>query len=217
MKTLNLKIFAGLLILLQFGCDPCCWDSCCDDCYDDDCCNKRTINGRGEIISRTYNTDPFNSVVSVGIADVNIVKGDTWQVTLNAQHNILDVLTWEVRNNELILGIDEDVCIESSRGISIDIITSDIEQIISVGTGYIKVSGEKQGELFIRNTGTGCVNAYDLEVDTCCIVLTGTGSCKVDVNDLLDVTITGTGIVYYRGNPSVSSLVLGLGQIIKTN
>jgi len=221
MKIIILKIFISLLVISHFACDPCCWDTPCDDCdrdnCRDECCDKRRITGRGDIISRTINLNPFNSVVNFGVADVYITKGDTYQITLRAQHNILDVITYEVRNDVLTLGIEDDVCIQSSRSIAIDIITPDIVKVTSVGTGYIKLCGDDQGELYIENTGTGCIDAYDLEIGTCYIVLTGTGSCKVNVNDLLDVTITGIGTVYYRGSPSISSTIIGLGQIIDAN
>lgn len=222
MKTIIYRIIIGLIIILPLACEPCCWDDdCCDDCdwgdCSDDCCEKRRIYGRGDIVSRTIYLNTFSSVVNVGIADVYITKGESSEITIRAQNNILNVVTYEVRNDELILGIENDVCIESSRGITIDVTTPFIDEVTSVGTGYMRVSGGDQDELYIENTGTGCINAYDLEVDNCYIVLTGTGSCKVDVNDNLYATITGIGVVYYRGNPSISSTITGLGQIVDSN
>ena len=161
--------------------------------------------------------EPFHSIENIGIADLYITQGDVQQITINAQPNIINLVTYEVRNGELILSIDEDVSIVSSKGISIDITTPFIQEVTSLGTAYIKLSGPGQGRLYLNNTGTGSINAFNFVVDTCYINLTGTGSCRVTVNELLDVVLTGTGNVYYRGYPEITSYITGLGNLISSN
>jgi hypothetical protein len=43
------------------------------------------------------------------------------------------------------------------------------------------------------------------------------GDCEVHVLNELNVTITGVGIVYYKGNPTINSSVTGMGQFIDSN
>lgn len=182
-----------------------------------DCPGPRKITGQGDIISQTFALEPFHSIENIGIADVYITQGEVQEITINAQPNIINYVTYEVLNGELILSIDENISIVSSRGIFIDITTPFIQKVTSLGTAYIKLSGPGQGKLYLNNTGTGSINAFNLEVDTCYVRLTGTGSCKVTVNELLDVVLTGTGNVYYRGYPEIISHITGLGRLISSN
>ena len=44
------------------------------------------------------------------------------------------------------------------------------------------------------------------------ISIAGSGDCTVDVSEMLDAKITGSGNVYYTGAPTVNSRVAGSGQ-----
>jgi hypothetical protein len=220
MKPSVLSILIGLLVLSCFSCrDPYRDDCPGGDCPDRPCrdCDGRRIAGRGEIVSRTVTVAPFHSVKNIGVADIYITKGSPQEVTIYAQQNIIDIMTYEVLDGELVLSIEKNVTIESSKGISIDITMPEIRKISSLGTSYMKLSGAGQGKIYIDNTGTGTINAFGFEVDTCYVNLTGTGDCRVNVNLLLNAVITGTGSVYYRGYPEIVSSVTGLGRIINSN
>ena len=220
MKTSVLNIIIGLLVISCLSCDDRFRDDCPDgDCPDRPCrdCDNGRITGHGEIVSQTVTVSPFHSIKNIGIADIYITKGDIQEITLYAQPNIIDLITYEVLDGELVLSIEKNVSIESSKGISIDITTPEIRKVTSMGTSFMKLSGYGQGKLYVDNTGTGSINAFGLEVDTCYVNLTGTGSCKVYVNELLNVVITGTGSVYYRGYPEIISHITGLGRVINSN
>ncbi len=223
MKTSVLTIIIGLFVLLCMSCEkpPPREDCPGGDCPDKpcrDCPPPRSITGEGDIISQTYTVGPFHSIGNIGIANVYITKGDNYEITLSAQPNIIDYITYEVQGGEIFLGMEDNVTIVSSKGIFIDITTPEIRQVTSTGTSFVRLSGSRQGKLRLYNTGTGSINAYNLEVDTCYVNLTGTGSCKVAVNELLDAVITGTGNVYYRGYPDeIYSHVTGLGRLINSN
>jgi len=221
MKTSTFTFVIGLFVVLCLSCERPPRDDCpggdCPDKPCRDCPRPRRITGQGDIISQTFAIEPFHSIENIGIADVYITQGDIQEITLNAQPNIINLITYEVLNGELILGIDNNVIIESSRGIIIDITTPVIQKVTLMGTAFIKLNGPGQGKLYLNNTGTGSINAFNLEVDTCYVNLTGTGSCKVTVNELLDAVITGTGNVYYRGYPYIDSHITGLGRLISSN
>ena len=71
--------------------------------------------------------------------------------------------------------------------------------------------------MFIELTGTGDLNAYDLEVRECIVMLSGTGDARVRVVDNLDVESTGTGDVYYKGQPSIDVEITGTGSLHNEN
>lgn len=203
MKKVYGLLISAFLIICLIGCE--------DD-------NKDiVITGTGDIISQTVDAPSFNSIKLVGVANIYITIGDTQRVVLKAQQEILDVMTYEVSNEELTLSFEEDVSINTSEEIAVEIIIPEIDKITLIGTGNFELSGEKQDELIIELIGTGNVKAYNLEVDTCTITISGVGNCEVRVNNSLNVTLSGVGFVYYKGNPTVQSNISGVGNVIDDN
>ena len=68
-----------------------------------------------------------------------------------------------------------------------------------------------------EHSAVGNVEAFDLAVNNCTVVSSGVGDTKVNVTSSLDVTIDSTGSVYYKGRPSIDSLITGSGQLIDAN
>ena len=157
----------------------------CGCSSDEDNHDDRIIIGEGDVVSQTVEVSSFNSIKNIGVADINIAKGDSQLVVLKAQQNILDILTYEVKNQEFVLGVEEGVSIKNSDGIIVDVTVNEITKVSLAGVGDFTLSGNKQESLVIDLIGVGNVDAYKLEVDDCFITLTGTGNCKVKVNNLL--------------------------------
>lgn len=82
------------------------------------------------------------------------------------------------------------------------------------GSGEIKLNGTAVSS-DLRLIGSGRINAGQLTTDTCVAYISGSGTTDTDVNHTLDVTIIGSGIVYYTGNPVVESNISGSGKVIK--
>ena len=68
-----------------------------------------------------------------------------------------------------------------------------------------------------NTSGSGKISAYDLNIETCSIKVTGSGNNYVNVSESLTVKITGCGNTYYIGNPTLSVNVTGLGRVINDN
>ena len=64
-------------------------------------------------------------------------------------------------------------------------------------------------------SGSGSYEALDLESKEAEIDLGGSGKASVNVLDDLDVTISGSGSVQYRGNPTVIQDIRGSGEVRK--
>jgi hypothetical protein len=75
-----------------------------------------------------------------------------------------------------------------------------------------------QGSATIANftiTGAGNIFASTLDTDECTIVISGTGDVRVHVNNKLNVTISGTGSVYYTGDPDdIVTNITGTGSVV---
>ena len=70
-------------------------------------------------------------------------------------------------------------------------------------------------ELKIR--GASEVESFDLLTNSTAVNIIGAGNCEVNAQNDLDVSITGAGIVYYKGNPTITQSITGLGQVVDAN
>ena len=70
-------------------------------------------------------------------------------------------------------------------------------------------------ELKIR--GASEVESFDLLTNSTSVNIIGAGNCEVNAQNDLDVSITGAGIVYYKGNPTITQNINGLGQVVDSN
>lgn len=84
------------------------------------------------------------------------------------------------------------------------------------GNGTISYSGEVIKHAF-QNAGEVTLNAFPLMTQETTIDISGIGDCQVTASDLLDVTITGTGNVFYQGAPQIIPDISGVGEIIDSN
>ncbi len=84
-----------------------------------------------------------------------------------------------------------------------------------LGSGELSLRGSADHHS-IEIAGAGDVNASNLEVKTYNITISGSGNCRIFVTEELYAVITGSGTIYYRGNPAViNSSIIGTGQIVK--
>ncbi|MBT1702137.1 head GIN domain-containing protein [Chryseosolibacter indicus] len=83
------------------------------------------------------------------------------------------------------------------------------------GSGKIQASGSAES-VKTSISGSGKVLAADLEVKRCVVKISGSGDVEISVKDELDASISGSGSVAYRGNPSkINSNASGSGKVRK--
>lgn len=194
-KIIALSLISGLLL-----------NSC-------DWLPNQTIVGTGDVETMEINVADFEGVSVTGTCNVDIVIGETQSVELHAQQEILNVMSYEVRNSILEIGFKPDYTVNTSKEISASIVIPAVSHVSVTGAGDFTLEGVKQALLNIHITGTGNVSAFDLEVSDCIIRISGAGNCEVNVEENLDVLISGVGNVFYMGDPFLTSDVSGVGNI----
>jgi len=126
----------------------------------------------------------------------------------------------------------DDVILSGSGKIYIDSVSTSSLHLLLSGSGDIegkiwtnalnaKISGS--GEFYLQGiarqsqmeiSGSGDIYAYSLQQDTCFADISGSGNMKLWVVDFLDAGITGSGKIYYQGNPVVITHITGSGSVI---
>jgi len=209
MKNLKTIIILTAIILTSVGCD-----------YNSNITGNdegRKIEGIGDVIAQTVSLSAFSNISSTIPANINVTVGSPQEIVVRAQQNIIDVMVLKVEDSEFHLDFEEDITGIASKGIEVDITVAEINRMTATSVGNILLSGPKQNEISINISGVVSLEAYALEVDTCSIDMAVVGNCKVKANNLLNVVLRGSGLVFYRGNPIINATTLGTGNVINDN
>ena len=178
---------------------------------------SHTVVGQGDLESMEVEVPEFTGVSVTGTCDVELLIGATQHVELRAQSQVLDVMTYEVRNGILQIGFKNGYTVKNSKDISANIVVPELSYVAVTGAGDYKLRGTQQGFLDINITGTGNVNAFEMEVEDCAIQISGAGNCEVNVTNSLEIFVSGVGNIFYKGNPTISSDISGVGNVMDVN
>lgn len=82
------------------------------------------------------------------------------------------------------------------------------------GSGSISISGSCDHNK-IHISGSGKIHAFGFRTLSTEISTSGSGDSEVNASNTLDVTIVGSGNVWYQGNPAVTRRISGSGSVSK--
>ncbi len=106
------------------------------------------------------------------------------------------------------------VGVSGSGDMDLDLDIQDLESRVS-GSGNMDLRGSAR-DIEVSVSGSGNVDAEDMSADNCDIRISGSGNCRVQVKNRLESRVSGSGNVYYRGNPEkVNNSSSGSGSIRK--
>ncbi len=95
-----------------------------------------------------------------------------------------------------------------------DLSADQLQVTSTLGAGGVRASGAVSRQI-VEVAGVADYEAPDLDSAEARVTISGPGSATVRVRDRLTAIITGSGSVYYYGNPQVESSVTGSGEIVK--
>lgn len=219
MKNIN-KIYSVIILSIL------CLTSCSDD----------TVFGSGNMVSQLRDVEKFSKLSNTGAIDVNIIHGDTQEVEIIADNNIIGFVKTEVNNDQLNIYLN-DMYDYSDIQIRANIVLSELTKLKNTGTGRITVDGiandegfeiynEGSGKITLNgNTkilkmkikGSGDISSFALNSESCETDITGSGNAEVHCTKNLNVKIEGSGNVYFKGSPEIDFTVNGSGQVIDSN
>lgn len=107
-----------------------------------------------------------------------------------------------------------DLSVSGSGKIEASLDAEDMDLSIS-GSGKIELDGTASN-IEASISGSGNVDAEDLRARAFKVHISGSGSCKIYAEESIDARVSGSGSVYYKGDPkNVNSSTSGSGRIKK--
>ena len=179
---------------------------------------RRKVIGEGPVVKQIIPADTFSIFTHLSIGNVNITTGDSLEIYIKAQQNVLDEMGFEFKDGYFAWGLQDEVDIVDSDTILLTInMPNEIEAVQVGGVGTINIRGDKQENLLLEVFGFADINAYSMELDTCDVNILGHANYFIRVNDVIYGVISGIGNIYYRGDPELKVALSGQGQIFDDN
>jgi len=171
-------------------------------------------------------------------ANIHITHGGNHSVVIKGSDNLIKHFNTTIVNGELKLAFQKGNV--TSDDLEIRITMPALESITTSGSGDIKILGnfddqhslttrvsgsgdiKVEGSMrtnFLKSyvSGSGTTDLSSIWTNIAEVEIPGSGSIKVNVHEELKASITGSGDVYYSGNPTISSNIKGTGKLIKIN
>jgi hypothetical protein len=190
------------------------------------------VKGTGEVVKKTITVADFHGINVEGAIDVVITQSATRSVEVEAQANIAELLTSEVRDGVWVIGTETSYSTTKPFIVHISIPT--IDRVSIDGSGDVKGIGTFTADrvwLDIQGSGnmTLAFNAKTISTDlqgSGDVVLSGSctelkatvqGSGDINAKDLAsedaNVKITGSGDVLVSVNETLAAAVEGSGDV----
>lgn len=197
-------------------------------------CTRERIRGQGSVISEIRNISGFTEISTEGSTNIHIMQGSSFKVELRGYSNLLPYYETKLVNNTLQLGYRKDVNVKNDNtelyitmpaitGLSLagsgNISTSGVFAGVPdfharvTGSGNIEFSSGTATNFYSTIDGSGNIRALNLQADKAETNTTGSGDTEITANTQLKVRISGSGNVYYRGSPVISTNITGSGTV----
>jgi predicted small secreted protein len=167
MKTSKTLIFA--VLLMAFATSACGAVSLIN----------RTIEGSGNIISEERQVSGFDQLTLSGIGELRIQQGDEESLTVRTDDNIMPYVRSEVRNNTLVLDLDDsgwDRGYNPTDGIHFDLMVKDLSRINNAGAGSMVMEALESESLILDLSGVGSIEIGDLTANELVVRQSGAGT-----------------------------------------
>lgn len=192
------------------------------------------VKGSGKRVTQKRDVASFTSISAEGAFDIEVVCQKTLGIEIEADDNLIPLITTEVSNN--VLTVKPKSNYSASDAPKIKISVPNIETFAADGAGTIQISGVNNDKLQINVDGAPTLTASGT---TKMVGIDANGAAKIDTHNLraahavvdskgvskvdlgvstqLDVTVSGPSHVTYSGDPVVNKTVHGPGKVEKRN
>jgi hypothetical protein len=192
-----------------------------------------TLRGSGITATQTRSLPAFTAVDLAGGNQVAVHVGAGQAVTVRADDNLVRYVTTTVTGGTLVVG--QSRSFTSNGPMSVDVSVPSLDAVRLSGSGILTIEGVRGSRFAVDVPGSGVVTAAgsvtrldatlsgsgDVQLqgltarDATARVL-GSGRLQVDATRSLDATISGSGAIFYSGDPTrVSQSVSGSGAIVR--
>lgn len=190
-----------------------------------------SIEGSGSVRAEDRPVQGFDRVELATSGALTLTQSGSESLRIEADDNILPLLTSEVRGGTLVLGVRPNTSFSNASIAytvtvasleAVDVSGSGTATLLDVGTSALSVAVSGSGtvtssgradDLSVQIAGSGGFDGADTASRTATVDISGSGAVVVRVSDRLTASIAGSGSVEYIGSPVVEETVSGSGSV----
>jgi hypothetical protein len=182
MKTFRLILISACVIVLT------------NSCYFGDDDFFGCVKGDGDVRSEEFHLPTITGVKLRGIGEVIVRRGDTQEVIVETDDNLIEYLDTDINGG--VWDIDFDRCVRNVTRLTVYITVPEIEKLIISGSGSIVGEDAFTGDdLETSVSGSGNIE-FDFTGNTVDASVSGSGNIDLFGSaDFMDVNISGSGDV----------------------
>jgi len=176
-----------------------------------------TVTGSGTVDTETREVSDFDGISLENMGDVYITVGNTEKLTIEAEDNLLPLLTSEVENGTLKLDVVSGRNINPTKPITYNITVKDLKDITLAGSGAIYSAPLAADKMAVVLAGSGNINLEEVTSTDFNVTIAGSGNIHVDkiTAERVDATISGSGDIRIAGEAPRQNLdVFGSGSYL---
>lgn len=152
------------------------------------------VTGSGNVKTETREISGVTAVELTNSGNLEITQGNVESLEIEAEDNILPLLTSDVRNGRLVLGVKPNTSIRAMRPIVFRLTVRNLNEIVATASGNITARSLEASDLTLRVNGSGNLSIDTLNARALKVHLTASGSVTINgAADTLDVTVSGSG------------------------
>lgn len=176
-----------------------------------------TVRGSGIASTEVREVSDFSAISLKSMGDVYITIGKTESLSIQADDNLLPLLTTEVQGGVLELGTVRNKNINPTEPIVYNITVKELNNITLAGSGNFYVDSFETDQMTITLAGSGDINLDSLDTPELKATIAGSGNIFVDelTTENVDATISGSGNIRLAGEAPTQRLnIFGSGDYL---
>ncbi len=152
------------------------------------------VHGSGTVARESREVREFDSISLSGSGSLFIAQTGEESLSIEADDNILPLLTSEVHGHQLKLGVQHGVSLHPQAPIRYHLTVKDLRGLTISGAGNAQVSTLTTDELSVTISGTGDLEAPALTAGALSVTISGSGDISLAGKATTqDIRISGSG------------------------
>lgn len=174
------------------------------------------VKGTGDVVKKTVPVGSFHGILVEGAIDVEVTPGTAQQVEIEAQANLIELVTTDVRNGIWTIGTGEKGY-STDKPFVVHITVPSIDRVAIEGSGDVKALGAfTADEVELSVQGSGDLS-WTTDAKSIKTTVQGSGDIRLTGScTALTAAVQGSGDINARGLSagSASASTSGSGDII---
>lgn len=200
-------------------------------------CEGDAIVGSGNIVSESRNVASFDQLEAGAAFDIFISQGTDESLTVEADDNIIDLISTEVVNGNLRIRFTESNLMFSRETMAIRIVMADLKalelndaascfvedfqlsaklEVVLKDDADLDISGSAS-EFIVNMEDASNLKGFPFMVDDCEAKLDDASKMEITVNNSLNGSLKDASELRFKGNASVSVSVEDAARLLDAN